>query len=70
MKINRRLMAYVRQLEQMKLALEEGCQREAQAKARVLAEEAANKAKDQFVSMVSHEARSLMQHSPAALHAC
>jgi hypothetical protein len=55
--INTRLIAYVRQLEQMKHELQEGCAREAQAQARVLAEETSSRQKDQFVAMVSHEIR-------------
>jgi signal transduction histidine kinase len=86
-RMNARLVAYVRQLEQvrpacwlapplalmtappphgaavprvraqMKRELQEGCAREAQAQARVLAEETSSRQKDQFVAMVSHEIR-------------
>ena len=52
-----RLLAYVPQLEAMQRALADGCARGAEARARVLAEEASSRQKDQFVAMVSHEIR-------------
>ena len=39
----------------MKKDVEDGCEREAQAQARLLAEAAGAKQKEQFVAMVSHE---------------
>ena len=56
-RVHARLLAYVHQLEAMQRALADGCAREADAKARVLAEEASSRQKDQFVAMVSHEIR-------------
>jgi signal transduction histidine kinase len=56
-RVHARLLAYVHQLEAMQRALADGCAREAEAKARVLAEEASSRQKDQFVAMVSHEIR-------------
>jgi len=56
-RINARLCAYVADLEAMQRRLEEGSAREAEAKARALAEEASSRQKDSFVAMVSHEIR-------------
>ena len=51
-RVHARLLAYVHQLEAMQTALADGYAREADAKARVLAEEASSRQKDQFVAMV------------------
>jgi signal transduction histidine kinase len=56
-RVNARLCAYVADLEAMQRRLEEGSAREAEAKARALAEEASSRQKDSFVAMVSHEIR-------------
>jgi signal transduction histidine kinase len=56
-RVNARLLAYVADLEYMQQQLAEGHAREAEAKARVLAEEASSRSKDAFVAMVSHEIR-------------
>ena len=56
-RVHERLLAYVHQLETMQRALAAGYAREAEARARVLAEEASSRQKDQFVAMVSHEIR-------------
>ena len=56
-RVNARLLAYVADLEAMQRRLEEGSAREAEAKARALAEEASSRQKDSFVAMVSHEIR-------------
>jgi signal transduction histidine kinase len=56
-RVNARLLAYVADLEHMQRQLAEGSAREAEAKARVLAEEASSRQKDSFVAMVSHEIR-------------
>ena len=97
--LNAQLRAHVAQLQRMQKDLEDGCAREAQAQARLLADEAGcappcvvasgcmrrgawrialsapnhvlcvqhrrMKQKEQFVAMVSHEARSREQHNPA-----
>lgn len=55
--MNKELRAHVAQLTKMKQDVEDGCEREAQAQARKLAEEAGIKLKEQFVAMVSHEIR-------------
>lgn len=46
-RVHSRLLAYVSQLETVKRALADGCTREAEAQARVLAEEASSRQKDQ-----------------------
>ena len=56
-RVHARLLAYVHQLEAMQRALAAGYAREAEARARVLVEEASSRTKDQFVAMVSHEIR-------------
>ena len=56
-RVHARLLAYVHQLEAMQAALADGYAREADAKARALAEETSSRQKDQFVAMVSHEIR-------------
>ena len=56
-RVHARLLAYVHQLEAMQRALAAGYAREAEARARMLAEEASSRQKDQFVAMVSHEIR-------------
>ncbi len=56
-RLNAALRANLGEVTRMQRAVAEGYRREAQAEARLLAEEAASAAKEAFVAMVSHEIR-------------